>query len=44
MLKFEIMPWRKIGLFGVDFLAVAMGLLIALPFFLTLAAPFVEGI
>ena len=35
--------WRKSTLFALDFLAVLVGALIAAPFVLVLASPFVAG-
>ena len=37
------MSLRKIADLTIDFLAMTLGLLIALPFFLAMAAPFVGG-
>jgi hypothetical protein len=39
----ETMMIRKMAVYGADCFAVVMGLLIAAPFFLVMAAPFVVG-
>ena len=40
----ETMIMRKMAGYGADCFAVVMGLLIATPFFLVMAAPFVAGL
>jgi hypothetical protein len=40
----ETMTMQKMAAYGADCFAVVMGLLIAAPFFLVMAAPFVAGL
>ena len=40
----ETMIMRKMAVYGADCFAVAMGVLIAAPFFLVMAAPFFTGL